>query len=119
VRERCRSARFSESRLAQPREFRREIGRGERIVFVAGRIDDVDLVIAGDGSSAVRATVEERLHKVSDRVRWAGPVLDASRDALLAQASALVMCSDSENFGMSVAEALAAGVAPGRPGRRG
>jgi glycosyltransferase involved in cell wall biosynthesis len=77
---------------------------------VAARIDDVDLVIAGDGSSVVRATVEERLHKVSDRVRWAGPVLDASRDALLAQAAALVMCSDSENFGMSVAEALAAGV---------
>jgi glycosyltransferase involved in cell wall biosynthesis len=77
---------------------------------VAARLDDVDLVIAGEGPSAIRASVEERLRSVSSRVRWAGAVLDVSRDALLTQASALVMCSDSENFGMSVAEALAAGI---------
>jgi glycosyltransferase involved in cell wall biosynthesis len=77
---------------------------------VAARVDDVDLVIAGDGVAAVRAGVDDRLREVSNRVRWAGPVLGTSRDVLLAQASALVMCSDTENFGMSVAEALAAGV---------
>jgi glycosyltransferase involved in cell wall biosynthesis len=77
---------------------------------VAARFADVDLVIAGDGSSAVRATVDARLRAVASRVRWSGPVVDAARAALLSQASALVMCSDSENFGMSAAEALAAGV---------
>jgi glycosyltransferase involved in cell wall biosynthesis len=39
-----------------------------------------------------------------------GAIDEAQRRALLARASTLVMCSDSESFGMSVLEAMAAGV---------
>jgi glycosyltransferase involved in cell wall biosynthesis len=46
------------------------------------------------------------------RTVWLGGVTDAERDALLSEAATLVLCSDSENFGMSVAEALAFGVPP-------
>ena len=77
---------------------------------LAARCPDVDLVIAGDGPSSVRRDIEATLRPVADRVRWAGEVGDTQREALLLEASVLVLCSDSENFGMSVAEALAAGL---------
>jgi glycosyltransferase involved in cell wall biosynthesis len=41
-------------------------------------------------------------------VTWTGRVDDAGKHALLEAASALVLCSDSESFGMSAAEAMAA-----------
>ena len=79
---------------------------------VAAEHPDVRLVIAGDGDARVRARTEAELGAANDRTHWLGEVGDRERDALLAEASALVLCSDSENFGMSVAEALACGVAP-------
>jgi glycosyltransferase involved in cell wall biosynthesis len=78
--------------------------------ILASQRSDVDLVIAGDGMPSVRRDVEPTLRSVEDRVRWVGAVTDVQRTALLLEASVLVLCSDSENFGMSVAEALAAGV---------
>ena len=78
--------------------------------ILAAQRPDVDLVIAGDGLPSVRRGVEAALRSVEDRVRWVGAVGETQREALLLEASALVLCSDSENFGMSVAEALAAGL---------
>jgi glycosyltransferase involved in cell wall biosynthesis len=40
--------------------------------------------------------------------QWIGAVDDATKWALLAETAVVVMCSDSESFGMSVLEALAA-----------
>ena len=77
---------------------------------IAARDKSVDLVIAGEGLGSVRQEIRDLLTPVADRVHWAGAVVAAERDALLLEASALVLCSDSENFGMSVAEALAAGL---------
>jgi glycosyltransferase involved in cell wall biosynthesis len=71
--------------------------------ILAARRPDVDLVIAGDGLPSVRRGVETALRSVEDRVRWVGAVADTQRDAWLLEASVLVLCSDSENFGMSVA----------------
>lgn len=118
---------------ADRRVVRSELGLGnERFVLYLGRLHpikrldllgaafaqfsarhrDVHLVIAGDGSDRVRATAEQALGAANARTVWLGAVNDRKRDALLAEATALVLCSDSENFGMSVAEALAFGVVP-------
>ena len=43
-------------------------------------------------------------------MHWMGEVGEADKWALLADADALVLCSDSESFGLSVLEAMAAAV---------
>jgi glycosyltransferase involved in cell wall biosynthesis len=48
-------------------------------------------------------------------VHWIGEVGEADQSPLLADADARVMCSDSESFGLSVLEAMAAAV-PVTPG---
>jgi glycosyltransferase involved in cell wall biosynthesis len=85
---------------------------GEAFARLSTRHRDVSLVIAGEGARGVRAAAEQALGAARERARWPGAVHDRKRDALLAEAAALVLCSDSENFGMSVAEALAFGVVP-------
>jgi glycosyltransferase involved in cell wall biosynthesis len=79
---------------------------------VARARDDVHLVIAGEGESVRREDIARLAGDAAARLHWAGPVYLRQRDVLLTTASALVLCSDSENFGMSVAEALSAGVPP-------
>jgi len=68
------------------------------------------LVIAGPDEDGHRRRVEPLFHSVAADVRWIDVVDGADKWALLAASRALVQCSDSESFGMSVAEALAAGV---------
>jgi glycosyltransferase involved in cell wall biosynthesis len=68
------------------------------------------LVIAGPDEGGHRSRVEPLFHDVADAVRWAGAVDGAEKWALLAASRGLVQCSDSESFGLSVAEALACGV---------
>jgi glycosyltransferase involved in cell wall biosynthesis len=80
--------------------------------LVSAERPDLRLVIAGDGDPRVRAQAEAELGEARDRALWLGAVSDGDRDALLSEAATLVLSSDSENFGMSVAEALSSGVAP-------
>jgi len=68
------------------------------------------LVIAGPDEGDYRREVEPRFAAVSRWVHWTGELQDAEKWALLADATVFVMCSDSENFGLVVLEALAAGV---------
>jgi glycosyltransferase involved in cell wall biosynthesis len=68
------------------------------------------LVIAGPDEGGYRGRVESRFAPVSSVTRWLGPLASDEVAALLATSRALVQCSDSESFGMSVAEALGAGV---------
>ncbi|MGE0039643.1 MAG: glycosyltransferase [Vicinamibacterales bacterium] len=75
---------------------------------VAARHPDATLVIAGPDEGGYRARVEPAFAPVAARVRWTGAVDGPRKAGLLAEARALVLCSDSESFGMSVAEALAA-----------
>ncbi|HXG89498.1 MAG TPA: glycosyltransferase [Vicinamibacterales bacterium] len=79
---------------------------------VAASMPDLDVVIAGEAPGFDRRPIIAAAGDAASRVRWVGAVYGRERDVLLSTASALVLCSDSENFGMSVAEALAAGVAP-------
>jgi glycosyltransferase involved in cell wall biosynthesis len=70
----------------------------------------VHLVIAGPDERRHRQTIEPLFAPVASRVHWTGEVGGRRKAGLLAGAGALVLCSDSESFGLSVAEALAAGV---------
>jgi glycosyltransferase involved in cell wall biosynthesis len=65
------------------------------------------LIVAGPDEQRLRASLESR-HALGDRVTWMGEVDVEQRDAILAQARALVLCSDSESFGLAVVEAMAA-----------
>jgi glycosyltransferase involved in cell wall biosynthesis len=66
------------------------------------------LVIAGPDEGGHRAMVAPLFAPFGGAVTWAGPVDDEKKNQLLGAASVLVMCSNSESFGMSAAEAMAA-----------
>ena len=68
------------------------------------------LVIAGPDEGDYRRRVEPLFAPVADVTRWLGGIDAETAGALFAASRALVQCSDSESFGMSVAEALAAGL---------
>ncbi len=71
---------------------------------------DARLVIAGPDEGGHRAQIEALFAPVAADTRWLGAVDAETTWALLSASRALVQCSDSESFGMSVAEALTAGV---------
>ena len=73
------------------------------------RVPSVHLVIAGPDEQRLRPELEARLAPAGAAVHWMGPVDGSIKQTLLATSTVLVQCSDSESFGMSVAEALAAG----------
>jgi len=68
------------------------------------------LLIAGPDEGGYKQQVEALFAPVAGATRWLGSVNDEESAALLASTDVLVQCSDSESFGMSVAEALAAAV---------
>jgi glycosyltransferase involved in cell wall biosynthesis len=68
------------------------------------------LLIAGPDEAGYRRRIEPAFASVSSVTRWLGAVEGDESAALLAASRVLVQCSDSESFGMSVAESLTAGV---------
>jgi glycosyltransferase involved in cell wall biosynthesis len=68
------------------------------------------LVIAGPDERGHRRTLEPRFAAMASAVTWAGELGDEEKWALLADSTLLVQCSDSESFGLSAAEAMAAGL---------
>jgi len=76
---------------------------------VLRHIPDAHLVIAGPDEDGHRAQVAPLFTPFGDRVTWTGRVDEPDKRELLNAAAVLVMCSDAESFGMSVAEAMAAG----------
>jgi len=77
---------------------------------VRGALPAAHLVIAGPDEDGHRRRLEPCFAGAGPAVHWTGRLDDAARGALLADADALVMCSDSESFGRSALEALAAAV---------
>jgi glycosyltransferase involved in cell wall biosynthesis len=68
------------------------------------------LVVAGPDERCMRPQLVARAGEHAGAIRWVGEVNASERTALLREAAALVMCSDSESFGMSALEAMAAAV---------
>jgi glycosyltransferase involved in cell wall biosynthesis len=81
----------------------------ERVWAVRG---DAHLVIAGPDEGTHRREMEPRFSALGAATHWVGELDEVDKWGLLAATDALVMCSDSESFGMSVVEAMAAGVPP-------
>jgi glycosyltransferase involved in cell wall biosynthesis len=77
-------------------------------VRASGR--EARLVIAGPDEAGLRSGLEARVPEAAASITWLGAVDDEGKHELLARAAALVLCSDSESFGLSAAEAMAAGV---------
>ena len=71
---------------------------------------DAQLVVAGPDEAGLRPVLASRAREAAGATIWLGEVDRHRARMLLGAASALVMCSDSESFGMSVVEAMDAGV---------
>jgi glycosyltransferase involved in cell wall biosynthesis len=71
---------------------------------------DATLVIAGPDEAGLRGALTARAGSAAAAITWPGAVDVAAKTALLAEAAAVVVCSDSESFGLSAAEAMAAAV---------
>lgn len=82
----------------------------EAVAILARRRPDVELRIAGRGSSLDRITRMIDGLGITKNVRLLGPVSDAERNELLATAAVQLMPSRFEGFGLAAAEAMAAGV---------
>ncbi len=76
---------------------------------VRAALPDAHLVIAGPDERGERRRLEPHFAAAGRSVHWVGETGDAEKWALLAAADLLVLCSDSESFGMSALEAMAAG----------
>ena len=72
----------------------------------------IELTVAGDGTPAYRAELEAhaRASGAGDAIRFAGHVAGEDKALLLAESDVYALPSHQENFGIAVAEALAAGL---------
>lgn len=80
------------------------------VAIIARSRPQVELRIAGRGSSADRITAMINGLGISKNVRLLGAVSDAQRNELLSRAAVQLMPSRFEGFGLAAAEAMAAGV---------
>jgi len=76
---------------------------------LASAMPDIRVVVAGPDADGWQSRVAGRFADAGVRVTWTGAVTGKDKASLLAAARVLVSCSDSESFGMSVAEAMAVG----------
>jgi glycosyltransferase involved in cell wall biosynthesis len=74
------------------------------------RTPGIELVIAGPDEGGHAKVIRPLFDASGVRVTWTGTVDSNQKAALLMRARALVLCSDSESFGLTVAEAMASGV---------
>jgi glycosyltransferase involved in cell wall biosynthesis len=77
---------------------------------VRARHPDAHLVIAGPDEEGHRSRIAPLFTPFGSSVTWTGRVDETGKRELLEAASALVLCSNSESFGMSAAEAMATAV---------
>lgn len=104
------------------------IPRGEPVVLFLGRMhpikridllatavarirdkqSNVHLVLAGPDEGRHLRELGGALAPLGSHFHYAGPVDDAGKAAILAASTLVVLCSDSESFGMSIVEAMAA-----------
>lgn len=85
----------------------------DRLIPAMEQVTNADLLIAGNDEENYRPELEALARRcgVVDRVRFLGPVHGEKKWALLSSAKILALPSYSENFGIVVLEAMAAGCA--------
>ena len=71
---------------------------------------NVHLVIAGPEESGATSSVWRCEQAANPAIHWLGELKEEEKWSLLSESAAFALCSDSESFGMSVVEAMAAGV---------
>lgn len=83
----------------------------EAFAALAGRDEDLHLVMAGPDGVGLRHSLECLAGRlgVGDRVTWTGMLEGPAKWGALRAAEAFVLPSHQENFGIAVAEALAVG----------
>jgi glycosyltransferase involved in cell wall biosynthesis len=83
----------------------------EAFARIAAAHPELDLVIAGPDSDGLRAAIEATAEAagVAERIHWPGMLSGDVKWGALRDCKALVLPSHQENFGVVVAEALAAG----------
>lgn len=78
---------------------------------IAAEHPDWDLVIAGPDEGGHSAQLKAQVaSKAIPRVQFPGPIYGAAKDHLINHSDLFVLPTRNENFGIAVAEALAAGV---------
>ena len=82
------------------------------LAAVGGQGRAVELTVAGDGEPALRAKLDGLVRELGlgGRVRFLGYVDGDAKRRALAEADCFILPSAHENFGLAVAEALAAGL---------
>jgi glycosyltransferase involved in cell wall biosynthesis len=83
----------------------------DRLIEAWKWLPELTLLVAGNDEQGYSKELDRlaRGHGVRERIRFIGPVSDASKWALFEGASMLALTSYSENFGNVVAEAMAMG----------
>jgi glycosyltransferase involved in cell wall biosynthesis len=83
----------------------------EAFAQIAAAHPEIHLVIAGPDPNGLRATIEPvaRAAAIEERIHWPGMLSGDVKWGALRACKALVLPSHQENFGVVVAEALAAG----------
>ncbi len=83
----------------------------EAFTRLAGEFPDVDLVVAGPDQVGLQARLQEMAARngIATRVHWPGMLTGDLKWGALRSAEAFVLPSHQENFGIVVAESLAAG----------
>lgn len=83
----------------------------DRLIPALNRVPDIRLIIAGNDEENYRLKLDKLIGKngLDDRVVFCGPVYGSDKNALFRNARVFVLPSYSENFGISVLEAMAAG----------
>jgi glycosyltransferase involved in cell wall biosynthesis len=83
----------------------------DRLIAAMVHLPKSSLIVAGDDDEGYRATIEVLAYNlgVASRVRFLGPVHGPEKWVLLQSAQVLALSSYSENFGIVVLEAMAAG----------
>lgn len=81
----------------------------DRLIESMAMLPEITLVIAGPDNEGLQSRLQEQAARLGlhQRVRFLGEVDIAERDRLLSESALLVLPSLSENFGNSVAEAMA------------
>ena len=84
----------------------------ELLLEAVGKIPEVVLKIAGDGTSVYRKRLDDMVQRlgIASRVEWLGFVLGKDRGKFFESIDVLVMPSEYECFGRAAAEAMVFGI---------